>query len=66
MTNSWTVTLEEDENGDVILPLNEEFMKEQGWLEGDIISWDVIEGGAVMTNITAKERKDNGLVDSDK
>lgn len=41
MTNtSWTVTLEEDpETGDLILPLPEELLKLQGWVEGDILEW---------------------------
>ena len=37
---SWTITLEEDpETGDLILPFPEEFLKEQGWVEGDILEW---------------------------
>ena len=37
---SWTITLEEDpETGDLILPFPEEFLKEQGWAEGDTLDW---------------------------
>jgi hypothetical protein len=36
----WTVTVEEDpETGDLILPLPEELLKLQGWVEGDILEW---------------------------
>lgn len=33
------VTLEQDENGDLILPLTNELCKEVGWEIGDTISW---------------------------
>jgi len=37
---SWTITLEEDpETGDFVLPFPEEFLKEQGWTEGDTLEW---------------------------
>jgi len=37
---SWTITVEEDpETGDFILPFPDEFLKEQGWVEGDTIDW---------------------------
>ena len=36
----WTVTVKEDpETGDLILPLPEELLKLQGWVEGDILEW---------------------------
>ena len=36
----WTVTLEEDPNtGDLILPLPQELLNSQGWVEGDVLSW---------------------------
>jgi len=33
------VTLEKDENGELILPLSDELMKELGWKIGDTIEW---------------------------
>ena len=40
MTKSWTVTLEEDpDTGELILPFNEEILKEAGWKEGDVLEW---------------------------
>ena len=37
---SWTVTIEEDpETGDLILPLPEDMLQLQGWVEGDTLEW---------------------------
>jgi hypothetical protein len=36
----WSVTIEEDpETGDLILPLPEDMLQLQGWVEGDILEW---------------------------
>jgi hypothetical protein len=36
----WTVTVEEDpETGDLILPLPQDLLDMQGWLEGDTLDW---------------------------
>jgi hypothetical protein len=58
MNKPWEVILEEDENGEIILPLGEEFMKRHGWLPGDQIDWEVKDGYAIMTNLTAKMREE--------
>lgn len=34
------VKLEQDENGDLLLPLSEELLKSVGWKLGDIIVWN--------------------------
>lgn len=37
---SWTITLDEDpDTGDLILPLPEDLLAEQGWREGDVLEW---------------------------
>ncbi len=37
---SWTITVEEDpDTGEIILPLPEELLKTQGWVEGDTLEW---------------------------
>jgi hypothetical protein len=38
---SWTVTLEEadDGSGDIVLPLPQDFLDLQGWAEGDTLEW---------------------------
>ena len=39
-TTKWTVTIEEDpDTGDLILPLPDEVLKLQGWVEGDTLVW---------------------------
>jgi hypothetical protein len=38
--NTWNVTLEEDENGDLILPLNEDILNSVGWDIGDTLIWE--------------------------
>lgn len=38
--NSWSVTIDEDPvTGDLILPLPEELLTLQGWVEGDTLEW---------------------------
>jgi hypothetical protein len=38
--SQWTVTVEEDpETGDLILPLPEDMLQLQGWVEGDTLEW---------------------------
>lgn len=40
MNTSWSITVEEDpETGDLILPLPEDMLQLQGWVEGDILEW---------------------------
>jgi hypothetical protein len=45
---SWTVVLEEadDGSGDLIMPFPDEFLKEAGWVEGDILEWIDNENGS--------------------
>lgn len=37
------VKLEEDENGDLILPLNEDILKQMGWDIGDTLVWEEVD-----------------------
>ena len=41
MSKSWTITLEEadDGSGDLVLPLTDEIMAEAGWQIGDTLEW---------------------------
>lgn len=64
---SWDVITEEDENGDIILPFPEDFITQTGWLEGDVLDFQISENGIVVTNLTADERNSNkDDTDSDK
>ena len=45
----YTITLEEAENGDIIMPLSDEMMSELGWGEGTRIKWiDNFDGSWTM------------------
>lgn len=39
MSKIYTATVEEDENGDAIIPLPPDMLEELGWKEGDTIDW---------------------------
>jgi len=41
-TTSWTVTLEEaeDGSGDLVMPLPQDLLDSQGWREGDTLNWE--------------------------
>jgi hypothetical protein len=42
----WTVTLEEDDNGDLILPLNQDILNQMGWDIGDDLIWEELPSGS--------------------
>jgi len=41
MTNKWTITLEEadDGSGDLVMPLPQDLLDGAGWQEGDTLNW---------------------------
>ena len=45
---SWTVTVEEadDGSGDLVMPLPQDFLDQQGWVEGDTLDWKDNEDGS--------------------
>ena len=44
MTKQWTAVLEEDEEtGELILPLPTDLIEQLGWKEGDDLVWDINE-----------------------
>lgn len=47
MTNQWTVQLEEDqETGELILPLPPDLLSQLGWNFGDTIEWEDMKDGS--------------------
>ena len=48
LKTSWTVTVEEadDGSGDLVMPLPQDFLDEQGWKEGDTLDWRDNEDGS--------------------
>jgi len=54
MKTSWTVTLEEadDGSGDLVMPLPQDFLDQQGWREGDVLDWkDNLDGTWSLSKI---------------
>ena len=48
----YTITLEENKNGDLIMPLSDEMMSELGWCEGTRIKWiDNFDGSWTMQKV---------------
>lgn len=56
---SWTVTVEEaeDGSGDCVLPLPQELLDLQGWREGDTLEW-IDNGNGTWCIQKAKDEKD--------
>jgi len=59
MNKSWTVIVEEDEEGNAVLPLPQEMIDELGWLTGDVLDMNIDEdtGTIVVVNLSCNERK---------
>jgi hypothetical protein len=57
MNKTWTVTVEEDEEGNAVLPLPKEMVDELGWLVDDILDMDIDGETVIIKNITCEERK---------
>lgn len=57
MTKTWTVIAEEDEFGEIMLPLPLAFIREYDWREGDRIQYEVKDDSVIMENLSVKERK---------
>jgi hypothetical protein len=56
MTDKWTVQLEEDENGELVLPLPAELLAQMGWDIGDELAWEEAFDGAFSLKKIDKEQ----------
>lgn len=56
MKRSWTVTLEEDDQGKLVIPFTPEVLAELGWTEGDVLRWHDNQDGT--WSITKKADRD--------
>ena len=54
VANNWTVTVEQDENGELILPLPVDLLSQMGWSEGTDLFWVDNENGTY----TLTDKKD--------
>ena len=59
---SWIITIEEDENGELYLPLNQDILDLTKWKEGDIIEWSDNKDGSWTMKL--KEDMEWVLVDT--
>jgi len=50
---SWTVTVEQDENGELLLPFPPDLLSQMGWSEGTDLFWIDNENGT----FSLKEKK---------
>jgi hypothetical protein len=46
-TIDYTVTLDEDENGDLFMPIPADFLDSLGWQEDDLLEW-IVEGDQIV------------------
>lgn len=51
---SYYVELEEDGNGDLILPLPEEVIETLGWEINDLLTWDLKGDGIIVQRLNSK------------
>jgi antitoxin component of MazEF toxin-antitoxin module len=58
MMNKWTVTLEEDSEGNTVLPIPPELFEHHGWQEGDELDLVVENDVIILTNLSWKQRHD--------
>jgi hypothetical protein len=56
MNKTWTVTVEENELGDLVLPLPADLMAEMGWDENTSLVWKELDDGRI--SLTSKEISD--------
>lgn len=60
MTDKWTVHTKEDpETGDTILPFPDDMMEQLGWLEGDILDFDIKDDCILVINASHNKRTNN-------
>jgi hypothetical protein len=45
---TYVVKLEEDENGDLLLPFPDALLDEMGWKEGTVLNWEINDNGQVI------------------
>ena len=49
------VELEEDENGELLLPLPLELINQMGWDEETILDWELMENGTIVLKEVKEE-----------
>jgi hypothetical protein len=57
LNTDYTVTLDEDENGDLLMPIPEELFNELGWEEDDLLEWIVEDDQIVLRKVEEEEEE---------
>jgi len=59
--NSWTLDVEQDENGDAVIQFPDDLLEKVGWQEGDALQWrDLGDGTWSLTKKDTEEDEDDG------
>ena len=54
-TTTYSVITQEDENGEILLPVPPVLLEQLGWVEGDEISFDIDDKGRyILSKVTDK------------
>lgn len=48
---SYILEIEEDQNGDQYVTFPEDILEELGWLEGDLLEWNMKGEGIILTKL---------------
>jgi hypothetical protein len=64
MSKQYTVDIQENADGELILPLPEEMLKEVGWKEGDDLNWEDNKDGSYTLTKVVKSELEWVLVDA--
>ena len=48
---SYILEVQEDENGEPFITLPDELIEELGWLEGDLLDWDILANGIILSKV---------------
>lgn len=62
MSNIWTTTVEEDDDGNMILPFDQDMLSQLGWLEGDMLDFKMgSDNSCTVHNLSWEDRQKTGL-----
>ena len=64
MSKVYTATVEEDEDGNAVIPLPQEMLEELGWNEGDTLDWDASKDGQIILSKKQTEETEWVLVEA--
>lgn len=59
-SSSWTVKVEEDQFGDLFLPLPDDMLKKLDWKEGDMLQW-IDNGNGTYSLVKGQYDSDSGV-----